>query len=354
MILNDCLKKDFQIFLKLLIIFSLCFCLFSCKTVDHEMPVQDSSGGNDSSEMIISVDILDQGEIISYASQSYYRYGPSIMRYDDGSMDAWFSAPGNSGNQWDWITYRHSEDGINWSEEKTVLKPTPGSKDQCSVCDPGVIYLNGYYYLGYTATDYYAGKGTYNMAFVARSKDPDGPFEKWNGSGWGGDPEPIIFYDGGQDNWGIGEISFVVKDEDLFIYYSYIDVRDMYLGLCKADMTDNWPATIRNKGAVLYRTDHDSVEVLYDKKTNSFLAFTIEGRLMEGSKLTVYESSNGKDFQPAASVKEGIEDYAHNLGVSKNPQGWIDSDDELLIGYAYGKDWGRWNALFQHIRLKYE
>ena len=33
------------------------------------------------------------------------------------------------------------------TKEKIVLKPTPGSKDQCSVCDPGVIYFNDYYYL---------------------------------------------------------------------------------------------------------------------------------------------------------------------------------------------------------------
>ena len=297
------------------------------------------------------IDTDDPGYIVSYASEDHYRYGPSIMKYSDGSMDAWFSSPGNSGSQWDWITYRHSEDGINWSQEKIVLKPTPGSKDQCSVCDPGVIYFNDYYYLAYTATDYYEGQGSYNMAFVARSPYPDGPFEKWNGSGWGGDPEPIIFYDGGKDNWGIGEVSFVLDEEDLYIYYSYIDVRDTYIGLCKADPTDDWPATIRDKGAVLYQLDHDSVEIVYDENRESFFAFTINGRLLEGSKLVMYESKNGKDFHEVASVKEGIEDYAHNLGVSKSEKGWIDSSDELLIGYAYGKKWGSWDTRFQYIRF---
>ena len=189
------------------------------------------------------------------------------------------------------------------------------------------------------------------MAFVARSPYPDGPFEKWNGSGWGGDPEPIIFYDGGKDNWGIGEVSFVLDEEDLYIYYSYIDVRDTYIGLCKADPTDDWPATIRDKGAVLYQLDHDSVEIVYDENRESFFAFSINGRLLEGSKLVMYESKNGKDFHEVASVKEGIEDYAHNLGVSKSEKGWIDSSDELLIGYAYGKKWGSWDTRFQYIRF---
>lgn len=336
----------------MLILFFLCLGLTSCQKKDDQTDMIDPS--DVSSEWDYSIDILDEGQIISYSSQDYYRYGPSIIRYEDGSMDAWFSAPGNSGSQWDWITYRHSDDGENWSEEKTVMKPTPGSKDQCSVCDPGMTYFNGFYYLGYTATDYYAGKGTYNMGFVARSKDPDGPFEKWNGSSWGGDPEPIVFYDGGQDNWGIGELSFVIKDEDLYIYYSYVDVRDMYIGLCKADLVDNWPATVRDKGAVLYQLDHDSVEVVYDQKRDAFFAFTIEGRLLEDSKLAVYRSENGKDFEKICDVKEGIEDYAHNLGVSKSPEGWVDIDSDLLIGYAYGKDWGRWNALFQHVKLKHE
>ena len=136
----------------------------------------------------ITIDTADEGKVIFRSSEGYYRYGPSIIEYEDGSYDAWFSAPGNSSTQWDWITYRHSDDGENWSKEKTVLKPTAGSADQCSVCDPGVVFFDGYYYLAYTSTDDYRHKGTNNSAFVARSKKPQGPYEKWNGKGWGGKP----------------------------------------------------------------------------------------------------------------------------------------------------------------------
>ena len=337
--------------MKTLLCLILVLCLVSCAKGTDEDGKEENTVPEDKQ---LNVEVLDEGQIISYASQDYYRYGPSIIEYEDGSMDAWFSSPGNSGSQWDWISYRHSDDGENWSREQIVMKPTPGSKDQCSVCDPGVIYFGGYYYLAYTATDYYEGKGSYNMAFVARSQDPDGPFEKWNGSSWGGDPEPIIYYDGGQDNWGIGEVSFVIKDEDLFIYYSYIDIRDTYIGLFKADLTEDWPATMRNKGPVLYQLNHDSVEVVYDEKNDTFYAFTIDGRLLEDSRLLIYESGDGKSFTEIAAVKEGIEDYAHNLGVAKSEEGWIDSSKDLLFGYAYGKDWGRWNTIFQHLRLYYE
>lgn len=344
-------EKSLLICIRIYLAVLLSFCLFACG--NNSIPSEDGSAPADDRDVYeFDVAVQDEGEILSYSYRDHYRYGPSIMEYEDGSMDAWFSSPGNSGSQWDWLTYRHSDDGINWSEESVVLKPTPGSKDQCSVCDPGMICFNGYYYLAYTATDYYDGNGSYNMAFVARSKSPDGPFEKWNGNGWGGDPEPFIFYDGGKDNWGIGEVSFVIKDEDLFIYYSYVDIRDTYIGLYKADLTDNWPSTVREKGPVLYQLNHDSVEVVYDKETELFFLFTIDGRMLEGSKLAVYVSENGKDFDEVAMTKDGIEDYAHNLGVAKSEMGWIFSKDELLFGYAYGEKWGAWNLKLQHMKIE--
>ena len=353
----------FSRFLKILLSVLLVV-LVSCKKA--EIDIEDNTENTTTPEVVekpevvetpkekekkYEIDVLDEGNVIFYSEEGFYRYGPSIIKNDDGSYDAWFARPGNSGSQWDWISYRHSDDGVNWSEEEIVLYPTPGSKDQCSVCDPGVIYFNDYYYLAYTGTDYYEGKGSYNMAFVARSKYPNGPFEKWNGSGWGGNPEPFIFYDGGKDNWGIGEVSFVILEEDLCIYYTYIDIRDSYIGLYKADLVDNWPANIRDKGATLYRLDHDSVEVVYDENLEGFFAFSIDGRLLEGSRLKMFYSKSGKDFKEVYVTKEFIEDYAHNLGVSKDKNGHINSNDTLLLGYAYGKNWGRWNTKIQQIKI---
>lgn len=128
-----------------------------------------------------------------------YRYGPTIITNEDGSMDVWFSCTGsNESEELDYFTHKHSEDGgKTWGEEKIVLSPTGLSKDRLSVCDPAAIYFNGYYYLGYTST---LDKGGYaNHGFVARSKNPDGPYEKWNDNGWGGSPEPIITYNGRGD-----------------------------------------------------------------------------------------------------------------------------------------------------------
>jgi hypothetical protein len=303
-------------------------------------------------ELHFKIRTYDDGKILNYRSEDYYRYGPSIMEYEDGSMDMWVSSPGNSGSQWDWIRYRHSDDGINWSSEQIVLKPTPGSKDQCSVCDPGAIYFNGYYYLGYTSTDSYAGKGFNNMAFVARSQYPDGPFEKWNGSGWGGDPEPIIAYEDDPKGWGIGELSFVIYKEDLYIFYTYADLTGAYIELCKADLVDDWPLTIRYKDRVLVRENQDSMDAVFDEAQGKFLGFSIDMKMSEGSRLIMYASDQGKGFTDVDTEKDNIDDYAHSIGIAKSPEGHINTDKTILIGYAYGQYWGRWNLKVMHIDIE--
>ena len=147
-----------------------------------------------------------------------WRYGPSYIYYGDGRVDAYFASGGDSG-EWDRITHRSStDDGKTWSAEKIVVYPTPNSMDGYSCCDPGAVYFDGYYYIGYTST---LNDGGYcNNIFVARSKNPDGPFEKWNGSGWGGAPAPILYFDQSYGYWGIGEPSFVELNGTLYIYYT--------------------------------------------------------------------------------------------------------------------------------------
>lgn len=342
-------KIFFRIFKTIIIIFAV-FSLVSCKKNDGE--INPNIDPNNTEESIkLQVEAVDEGDVIFHTSQGFYRYGPSIMEYEDGSMDMWMSSPGNSGSQWDWISYRHSDDGIDWSSEEVVLRPTPGSKDQCSVCDPGVIYFNGYYYLAYTGTDYYEGKGTNNSAFVARSEYPDGPFEKWNGEGWGGYPEPIIQYEGTPEGFGIGEVSFVILEDDLFVYYTSMDINGGFTVLDKADLVDNWPLTMRFKNDTLVREHQDSLDVVYDENHKLFLGFSIDQRMGQNSRLIMYYSEDGKSFTKLDSTKDYIEDYAHNLGIAKSSDGHINTNNEILIGYAYGERWGRWDLKVQNIRI---
>lgn len=298
------------------------------------------------------VSALENRQVLFYTSRSSaYRYGPSIIKNEDGSYDAWFSSPGNNSSQWDWIRYRHSDDGVKWSNETVVLRPTPGSKDQCSVCDPGVIYFNGYYYLAYTSTSDYGYRGTNNSAFVARSKNPAGPYEKWNGNGWGGNPHPILEYKESPKGWGIGEVSFVIKDEQLYIYYTYFNTTGGYTALALADLSENWPNSIVDEGVACPRTNNDSLDVVYVEDEDLFLAFSIENRMTEYSKLMLFQSKDGKSFDVVDSSKSNMMNYAHNMGVAKDLQGHLKIDDDNLIGYAYGGYWGRWSLMMQRISL---
>lgn len=299
-----------------------------------------------------SVSVNEDEYVIYNSNQSVgYNYGPSIIKNEDGSYDAWFSSPGNNSSQWDYIRYRHSDDGVNWSDPEIVLRPTSNSDDECSVCDPGVIYFDGYYYLAYTGTNDRAYEGYDNSVFVARSKYPDGPFEKWNGSSWGGKPKAIISYEYDPSSWGYGEVSFVIKDDDLFIYYSSKTTSVYSIDLYKADLVEDWPSTMRYKDYVCPWDYHDSVDVVYDENLDTFFAFSINYPRSKISSLIVYESKDGKDFVQVADEKSNIEEYAHNLGITKSLEGHVNTNDELLIGYAYGEKWGRWSTLLQTINI---
>ena len=81
------------------------------------------------------------------------------------------------------------------------------------------------------------------------------------------------------------------------------------------------------------------------------MAFTVENRMSEASELALYVSQNGLDFERSDSTQRLIEDYAHNMGVAKDKSGHQKGEKDFLVGYAYGKRWGRWNAKFQHLSI---
>ncbi len=94
------------------------------------------------SSKFVKIHAVDEGKDIYAPTDGMdfgYRYGPTILTNADGSIDAFFAAPGAVG-EWDWIIYRHSPDGgETWTDETAVIKPTPDSPDFYSCCDPGVV-----------------------------------------------------------------------------------------------------------------------------------------------------------------------------------------------------------------------
>lgn len=302
----------------------------------------------------LTLDIIDEGYDIYVPNGSGYRYGPSIIYYEDGSMDAWFASNGNNTTEWDYITYRHY-DGEGWSKEKIVLKPTKKSKDHYSTCDPGAIYFDGYYYIGYTSTENSSNGGVENSLYVARSKKPNGPYEKWNGSGWGNKPQPIISYDENDGQWGIGEVSFVLMEDKIYCYYSYINGAS-YTKLAIGDICENWPETLIDQGIVIEKTNNqDSCDVVYCDDYKMFIALCVESRFLANSSVAVYTSNDGINFSLVDNVNTNMKKYIHNLGISKKADGHIGGNDDLLLGYAYSNTpknfWGKWSTRFHNVKL---
>ena len=282
-----------------------------------------------------------------------YRYGVTYLYNDDGSVDAYFACPGVNG-EWDWIAYRHSSDGgETWTNEKIVLTPTKGSMDHFSNCDPGVVYFGGYYYLGYTST--LNETGACNNVFVARSKNPDGPFEKWNGSGWGGyEPQPIFYYDEAYHKFGMGEPSFVELNGTLYIYYTNAAPSGEYTMVATADATnENWPATLQHHGTAVQKST-DSLDVKYVEEWGKFVGVATGSRMGPSSYLAFFESNDGLRFELVDAVREGTLTHLHNAGLSSRRNGHIklsEDADKLRVIYAHGEGWGTWNTRVQPISM---
>ena len=301
-----------------------------------------------------------------------YRYGGSIL-VDGDDMDAYFAAPGDVSSELDCITHMHSSDGgKTWEDESVVLTPMPLSKDYLSVCDPDVFFYDGYYYMGYTGTMDATRQGVVNNAFIARSEHIDGPFEKWNGSDWGGNPEPLIYFDGIWNAWGVGEPSFVVLDDKLYIYCTNAGAASAGGPLCQtavytADLTDDsWPSHLKFEGYAVNRTtgytdddgyvyqDSDSWDVVYDESQEKFIAIATNRRFLLNSCLVYYESTDGIHFDRVSELNQHVICGCHNADLAADKYGHLTKDNKHFITYSYGginNRWGVWSTRLIPIQV---
>lgn len=280
-----------------------------------------------------------------------YRYGPSMILEDNKVIHVWFSATGNS-EQWDWIKYRRSTDGgRTWTDDKAVLKPTADSEDAFAACDPGVVKVGNYYYIGYTATTNM--NGVDNHIFLGRSKNPSGPYEKWNGSGWGGlNPKPVIRFNGTKGQFGAGEPSFTVVNNTIYMYYTWFD-KKAYTRVATAPAGDpDWPAKLTfRKQIERENTSEDSWDVKYVEDYHLFISTSIVDRMKSTPSVVVRQSADGINFTTTQHLKENIAEYAHNGGISGRGDGHIRLGDQNYYGYAYGSadSWGAWCTLISPV-----
>ncbi|MBO4416779.1 MAG: hypothetical protein J5801_01500 [Bacteroidales bacterium] len=330
--------------------------------------------------LILSVPMTGEGHTIYTTTGNYkYRYGPSIIMNDDGTIDAWFSSPGDLTNvpnrgMADVFTWRRtSNGGQTWTAEQIVLtgsaKP---AADWWSVCDPGAAHFDGYYYMAYTSTTNTSSdgglQGLENDCFIARGTSPSGPWEKWNGTGWGSNPQPIIEYTGPSGKWGIGEPSIVVKDNTIYLYYTYNDGDTPLTKVATADRTNpNWPGSLTFHGTAVDKhwlaathdgldstqglyTMYDSCDVKYVEDYDLFFAFHSSWRITSSSRLSVWTSVDGLTFEYLGSIQNkslaqipwgyDVDDpnlipYIHNVGVSGDGLGHVNLSKTQYLSFGY-------------------
>lgn len=296
-----------------------------------------------------------------------YRYGPSLIMNSDGSLDAWFASPGGPAAdgtwEWDWIRHKRSPDGgKTWGAETVVLRPTVGSRDRFSVCDPAVVRFGGWYYLGVTGVD--NKPGNRNCVFVARSQSPTGPFEKWNGKGWGGAPVPLVEFTIPAEAWGAGEPSFIVKDSTLYVYYTWWITKNPDGPTCNqtrvatAPADDpNWPAQLRGRGIAFDRVaDEDSADVKYADGLRLFLSISTASRMGPNAHIVYRTSADGLRFGAPAKLTENVKAWCHNAGLSGTADGHIPAGVNPLLGYAYSNEpkvnRGYWYTFLQPVIIE--
>ena len=293
--------------------------------------------------------------------ETSYRYGASMIRYNNNHLHFWSCSEGNGDiGIADYIRYRHSSNGgLNWSEDQIVLAPSVGTNDGWAVCDPNVVKFGGFYYLAYTATNDSNNFGLNNHIFVARSRQPTGPFVKWDGNGWSGQsPQAIIRYTVPSDRWGYGEPNMVVVDDTLYLYYTDGETSGRTrVAMANANST-NWPNTLTQHGFAIPIRDNaeDQTDIKYLPEVNLFIATAIGNRFTQDSYVHVWWSADGLTFQPVNNdnVRTNIQPTAHNLAMSGDERGHAQMGDGEFISYSYtGPDgeWGLWNTWLNPIRI---
>ena len=256
---------------------------------------------------------------------------------------------------WDQAAYRRSTDGgKTWTPDQMVLKPTEGSRDQLSICDPGAVKYGEYYYIGYTSTE--DEGGVFNHVYMSRSTSPTGPWEKWDGNGWTGNPQPIVTFNGAVTSWGAGEPSMVILNNTIYLYYSWNDTGAELTTtrVATADVTDpNWPNKLTFHGTAINKSalsGADHCDVKYREDIKKFQAIHTAARLTANSYIFLWESEDGITFKKVGALTGNtLKPYLHNCGWSGDEQGHIDPRKPQFISYAYGPQWAAWNTAWHPL-----
>lgn len=269
-----------------------------------------------------------------------------VQRYDnyfpvDGSLDAklcYDATDIRSGSCNNTIYYQNSTNGTDWVAPLRTMTGDYGGGDQTFCHYPSVVKAGEYYYCVYFG----AVPEHYNMC-IARSKNADGPWEKWNGEGWGGKAKDLRI--GGY----IGKYpSVLIKNNTVYIYsFSYeYDENEGILRLVTAPLGENWPAQLADQGeltnVMVPGGINQKFTVKYCDDINEFVGTATKGVGDGKFETYVWESADGKNFTMVGTIP-GLDEAANDVQFSGNELGHLDVTKPQYLGYYHGA-FAAWSA----------
>lgn len=173
--------------------------------------------------------------------KGFYNYAPSVIRLDEKSQVAYYCTNTEPYVIRDSIGFRKASlvrGKWQWGDEKIVLGPGVAGWDAVHVCDPSIVagefrdgantYNFALFYLGCDTTNV-----THNQVGVAFSRDPAGPWQKW-------ELNPIAPYPEYDRWWGTGQPSAVSIDSRgrIVLFYTRGDGNSTRVVARELDLSD--------------------------------------------------------------------------------------------------------------------
>lgn len=275
-----------------------------------------------------------------------------VQRYDnyfpvDGSLDAKLAYEADdirSGSCYNTIYHQSSANGKDWAAPTQVMIGDYGAGDQVFCHEPSLVKAGEYYYAVYLG----AVIEHYNLC-IARSKNADGPWEKWNGTGWGGKAKDLRI--GG---YVAKYPSVLIKDNTVYIYaFGYEDSEDEgNFRLVTAPLGENWPAQLEDQGEIASVKEggvNQKFIVKYCDDINEFIGTVSKALGDDKYECNVWESADGKNFTKVG-VMPGLAEGANDVQFSGDELGHINVNKQQYLGYYHGAFAG-WSAALAPLTI---
>lgn len=305
-----------------------------------------------------------------------YGYAPSIIKHN-GIYHTFYCSSPESRAGIDAIRYVFSQDGLNWSPPKVVLKAKPridaktARATNRAACDPSLVYYQDYYYLFYsnqhqTGSELGDRTGTQTTISVARTRKIAGSYLTYTERGtWEENPAdvkmiilPQVKRSGNRHNYGAGQQTVVVKNGQLYMWYTDDSLHSNEgprIYFLKSNDPVNWNGTPVQTN--LARTA--SVDIKYDARRGRFVLVQIlRSHQARPSLATAYstDGNNWTGFRTLALDRK-FPAFAHNVGMSSDRLGHLIDGENPIIGFGAPYDlstkdrWGVWDLFGVRVNL---